>query len=285
MLLVPPGEFLMGSTSEQIAQMARFDPKWKKEMAKSEQPPHRVRISHPFYLAAHEVTRGQFARFVRATGYKTVCERAGGQGAGVDAASGKFKVDRKFNWHITGFAQDDSHPVINVSWRDAMAFCTWLTWQEGKIYRLPSEAEWEYACRAGTTSLFASGDDPESLATMANVADESAKAKFPTWHSIKARDGYIFTAPVGSFRPNAFGLFDMHGNVREFCGDWHADDYYAKSAESDPQGPPSGTNHVVRGGAWTSNAVDCRSASRGATKPTSAGLSMGFRVAADPSGK
>jgi sulfatase modifying factor 1 len=285
MLLVPPGEFLMGSTSEQIAQMAQFDPKWKKETAKSEQPPHRVRISHPFYLAAHEVTRGQFARFVRATGYKTVCERAGGQGAGVDAASGKFKVDRKFNWHITGFAQDDSHPVINVSWRDAMAFCTWLTWQEGKIYRLPSEAEWEYACRAGTTSLFASGDDPDSLATMANVADESAKAKFPSWHSIKARDGYIFTAPVGSFRPNAFGLFDMHGNVREFCGDWHADDYYAKSAESDPQGPPSGTNHVVRGGAWTSNAVDCRSASRGATKPTSAGLSMGFRVAADPSGK
>jgi sulfatase modifying factor 1 len=285
MLLVPPGEFLMGSTPQQIAQMARFDPKWKKETAKSEQPPHHIRINHLFYLAAHEVTRGQFARFVRATGYKSVCERAGGQGAGVDAASGKFKVDRKFNWHNVGFAQDDNHPVINVSWRDAMAFCTWLTWREGKIYRLPTEAEWEYACRAGTTTLFASGDDPESLATMANVADESVKAKFPGLHSIKARDGYIFTAPVGSFRPNAFGLFDMHGNVREFCGDWHADDYYAKSPESDPSGPSSGTNRVFRGGAWTSSAAECRSASRGASKPTSAGLSLGFRVAADPSGK
>jgi formylglycine-generating enzyme required for sulfatase activity/serine/threonine protein kinase len=284
MLLVPPGEFKMGSTPEQIAQISRSDAKWKKETAKSEQPLHHVRISRPFYLAAHEVTRAQFARFVRATGYKTVCERAGGQGAGVDT-SGKFKVDRKFNWRNVGFTQEDSHPVINVSWRDAMAFCTWLTWREGKVYRLPTEAEWEYACRAGTTTLFASGDDPESLATMANVADESAKAKFPSWRSIKGRDGYIFTAPVGSFRPNAFGLYDMHGNVREFCGDWHSDDYYAKSPESDPSGPSSGANRVNRGGAWTSNAADCRSASRGATKPTSAGLSLGFRVAADPSGK
>jgi formylglycine-generating enzyme required for sulfatase activity len=281
MMLVPPGEFMMGSTPQQIAQVSQFDPAFKKDSAKSEQPSHRVRIRKPFYLAAHEVTRGQFAQFVRATGYRTVCERSGGKGVGLDRATNNFKPEPKYNWRNTGFAQDDAHPVLNVSWTDATAFCTWLTWQEGKRYRLPSEAEWEYACRAGTTTLFSSGDNPEGLAKIANVADEAAKAKFKSWTAIKAKDGYLFTAPVGSFAPNAFGLFDMHGNVREWCGDWLADDYYAKSPEADPHGPSSGTARVVRGGSWLSSAADSRAASRWPSKPTSAGLSIGFRVAAD----
>jgi formylglycine-generating enzyme required for sulfatase activity/serine/threonine protein kinase len=286
MTLVPPGEFLMGSTPEQIAQTSRIDPTFKKESGNSEQPLHRVRMSRPFYLSAHEVTRGQFARFTRATGYKTACERPGGpSGMGFDQATHKFKPDRKYNWHNTAFAQDDTHPVVNVTWRDATAFCTWLTWQEGRTYRLPTEAEWEYACRAGTTTLFSSGDDPEKLATVANVSDATAKTTFSGWHAIKAKDGYVFTAPVGSFKANAFGLFDMHGNVREWCGDWHADDYYGRSTESDPPGSSSGKTRVVRGGGWTTSAAGCRSAGRGASSPSTVSLSLGFRVAADPPAK
>jgi formylglycine-generating enzyme required for sulfatase activity/serine/threonine protein kinase len=284
LLLIPPGEFMMGSTPEQIAQVSRLDSKFKNESAKSEQPLHRVRIGRPFYLAAHEVTRGQFDRFVRATGYKTGCERPGGKGVGYDQATKTFRSNVKFNWRNTAFGQEDRHPVVNISWNDAMAFCKWLTWLEGKSYRLPTEAEWEYACRAGTTTLFSSGDDPESLATIANVADATAKATFPSWQVINARDGFAFTAPVGSFRANAFGLFDMHGNVREWCADWDADDYYAKSPGSDPPGPASGTMHVWRGGGWTSTAANCRSASRGAARPSTAGLSLGFRIAADAVG-
>jgi sulfatase modifying factor 1 len=265
--------------------MSKFDSTFQKVLTNHEQPSHRVRITRPFYLAANEVTRGQFRRFVRSTGYKTVCERPGGKGVGFDKTTGRFKTDGKYNWHNTAFGQEDTHPVVNVTWRDAMAFCTWLTWQEGRVYRLPTEAEWEYACRAGTTTQFSSGDDPESLATIANVADESAKTTFPKWQTMKARDGYVFTAPVGSFRANAFGLFDMHGNVREWCGDWNADDYYAKSPETNPQGPSAGTIRIFRGGAWTNPAVDCRSASRGASSPSTASLSLGFRVAADLSGK
>jgi formylglycine-generating enzyme required for sulfatase activity len=286
MTLVPPGEFLMGSTPEQIAQTSQIDPTFKKESANSEQPIHRVRISRPFYLSAQEVTRGQFARFTRATGYKTTCERPGGpSGMGFDRTTHKIKADRKFNWHNTAFPQDDTHPVVNVTWRDATAFCTWLTWQEGRAYRLPTEAEWEYACRAGTTTLFSSGDDPESLAAIANVSDATARTTFSGWHAITAKDGYVFTAPVGSFKANAFGLFDMHGNVREWCGDWNADDYYGRSPETDPPGASSGKTHVVRGGAWTTTAAGCRSASRGASSPSTVSLSLGFRVAADSPAK
>jgi formylglycine-generating enzyme required for sulfatase activity/serine/threonine protein kinase len=285
LVLIPPGEFMMGSTAEQIAQVSQLDPKFKAEAAKHEQPQHRVRISRPFYMTVHEVTRGQFRKFIHATGYKTVCERPGGKGMGLDQTTGRFKTERKYSWHNPAFDQDDTHPVVNVSFRDATAFCAWMTWQEGRLYRLPTEAEWEYACRAGTTTLFSNGDDPESLATIANIADETAKAKFAGWRAIKGRDGFVFTAPVGSFQANAFGLFDMHGNVREWCGDWSADDYYAASPEDDPHGPPAGTARVFRGGAWTTAASDCRASSRGASNPSFASLGLGFRVAAEVSGK
>ena len=105
-----------------------------------------------------------------------------------------------------------------MSWNDAGAFCRWLSRKDGKTYRLPTEAEWEYACRAGTTRAYSSGDDPEMLAKVGNVADAALKAKFPDReYGIHASDGYVFTAPAGSFQPNAFGLYDMHGNAWQWC--------------------------------------------------------------------
>ena len=141
--------------------------------------------------------------------------------------------------------------MVNVSWNDAVAFCKWLSRKEGKTYRLPTEAEWEYACRAGTTTRYYSGDDPETLAKVGNVADAAVKAKFPDWKfTIKANDGYVFTAPVGKFKPNAFGLYDMHGNAWQWCADWYGPEYYAKSLADDPTGPASGNGRVLRGGSW-----------------------------------
>ena len=116
--------------------------------------------------------------------------------------------------------------MVNVSWNDAMAFCKWLSQKEGKTYRLPTEAEWEYACRAGTTTRYYSGDDPETLAKVANVADAAAKAKLTRWMgTTKASDGYVFTSPVGQFKPNTFSLCDMHGNAWQWCADWYDEDY------------------------------------------------------------
>ena len=133
-----------------------------------------------------------------------------------------FAFNEKYSWRNAGFEQTDEHPVVCMSWNDAVEFCKWLSRKEGKTYRLPTEAEWEYACRAGTTTRYYSGDDPETLAKVGNVADAAAKAKFPEWTwTIKASDGYVFTAPVGRFKPNAFGLYDMHGNAGQWCADWY----------------------------------------------------------------
>ena len=110
--------------------------------------------------------------------------------------------------------------------------------KEGKTYRLPTEAEWEYACRAGTTTRYYSGDDPETLAKVGNVADAAFKAKFPDWrYTIKASDGYVFTAPVGKFKPNAFGLYDMHGNAWQWCSDWYGRDILRQIARRRPNRP------------------------------------------------
>ena len=174
---------------------------------------HRVRITRPFYLGVTEVTRGQFRAFVDETGYKTEAEKDGKGGYGWDEEKKEFRQDAKFTWLNAGFEQTDEHPVVNVSWNDAVAFCEWLKSKEGQAYRLPTEAEWEYACRAGTTTRYFSGDDPETLATVGNVADGTAKAKYPAGLRIAASDGYVYTAPVARFQANAFSLYDTHGNV------------------------------------------------------------------------
>jgi formylglycine-generating enzyme required for sulfatase activity len=173
--------------------------------------------------------------------------------------------------------------VVDVSWNDAVAFCQWLSKKESKTYRLPTEAEWEYACRAGTTTRYYSGDDPETLAKAANVTDATAKVKFPDWkYTIKSSDGYVFTAPVGKFKPNAFGLHDMHGNAWQWCADWYGAEYYAASPADDPNGPDSGDGRVLRGGSWYYRPSSTRSASRFGITPVNRGFLMGFRVSRTP---
>lgn len=172
-----------------------------------------------------------------------------------------------------------------MSWNDAVAFCEWLSRKEGRTYRLPTEAEWEYACRAGTTTAYQHGDDPEDLVLVGNVADgtfKAFKAKFPQRTTINARDDYIFTAPVGKFRPNDFGLHDMHGNVGEWCADWYDAKYYANSPSADPAGPSSGAFRVCRGGSWNIAAGGCRSACRSRNVPSHRVSNLGFRLALSP---
>ena len=283
--LVPSGEFMMGSRESTEASAASFNKANGEDIVgasyfDSEHPQHRVRITRPFYMGTYHVTRGQFRQFVAKTGYKTDAEkREHPGGMGWNAETKKFGFAEKYSWRNAGFEQTDEHPVVDISWSDATAFCKWLSQRENHTYRLPTEAEWEYACRAGTTTRFSSGDDPETLAKVGNVADAAAKAQFPDWKfTIKANDGYVFTSPVGSYKPNAFGLYDMHGNAWQWCSDWYNDEYYTTSPTNDPQGPKTGFEHVFRGGSWGSSAGRCRSAYRNIYFPGTGDDFQGFRV-------
>jgi formylglycine-generating enzyme required for sulfatase activity len=262
--LIPPGEFLMGSTPEEIEavlKVAADEERWR-ERIQSEAPRHRVRITKAFQIGVHEVTRGQFRAFVKATGYKTEAEQDGKGGYGfLDG----WVQNPKFVWSgDSGFdtGPDDEHPVCQVTWNDARAFCAWLTKQKGVVYRLPTEAEWEYACRAGTMTRWHSGNDDRGLKDYA-------------WSAFQGGRG---TRPVGTRRSNAFGLGDMHGNLWEWCSDWHRGDFYRGSPAMDPVGPSSGTERVLRGGNWYDGASQSRSACRLEGHPSFRDYSIGFRV-------
>ncbi len=179
-----------------------------------------------------------------------------------------FEKATKYNWENTGFTQDDDHPVVNVSWNDAQAFCRWLSTKEGKTYRLPTEEEWEYACRAGTTTTWYCGDSEKGLKEVANIADVAFKKKISGFKSHDWDDGFAFTSPVGKFRANDFRLYDMHGNVWQWCDDWYAA-YNEKGAKKE---------HVVRGGSWGTDAAACRSARRDKNPPGYRFNDLGFRV-------
>lgn len=268
MVRIPDGSFVMGESTG----------------LEDERPVHQVTISRPFYLGKHEVTVAQFRRFVEATRYVTDAERGVGfHGAfGWDGETKQFKMNSTYSWRNTGFAQSDNHPVVNVSWNDAVEFCKWLSRKEGATYRLPTEAEWEYACRAGTVTSYSHGNDPEGATKVGNVADAAFAAQFPGQKGdVDASDGYAYTAPAGSFSPNPFGLFDMHGNVWEWCADWYDAEYYARSPTNDPVGPATGEERTYRGGGWFNCARGFRSSSRSGGLPENRHLTLGFRVAAD----
>ena len=249
LVLIPPGEFEMGSR-ESPAELLKVFPQGEAPRLAGEQPAHRVRITKPFFLGVFEVTKAQFAKFADATGFKTDAEKFGKGAMGYTGEKGKsFPFERRptFTWRDWGHAQSDNAPVVNVTWNDATAFCGWLSQQDGKKYRLPTEAEWEYACRAGTTTRFYAGDDPSVLTTIANVDGRNVYRRNDTY---LPREGKDFVDPVGQFRPNNFGLYDMIGNAEEWCQDWYAADWYSHSSQSDPAGPFAGERRVIRGGAW-----------------------------------
>ena len=268
LVLIPAGEFEMGSTPEEIAQAIerakRFNHEGAVSRFLSEGPRHRVRITKPFYLGAHEVTVGQFRKFVEESSYRTDAEEDGKGGSGLNSATGKWEQKPEYTWRNPWFTQTDDQPVVNVSWNDAVAFCEWLSRKE-KTYRLPTEAQWEYACRAGSSTRHRFGGDDGSLGEY-------------TWYYVNS-DGK--THAVGEKKPNAWGLYDMHGNVREWCADWHAADYYAGSPSIDPTGPTSGLFRVDRGGSWNYVLMGCRSAVRRGCLPDFRSRNLGFRVACE----
>jgi formylglycine-generating enzyme required for sulfatase activity len=243
MKLVPirAGTFTMGSSPKEIERCIELKLAWPgPDLFKSQGPQHDVEIGRPFYMGAHHVTVGQFQAFVTESKY---------QGGGA--------------WPRPAWEQTDEHPVVNVSSNDAQAFCTWLSQKERKRYRLPTEAEWEYCCRAGqagTRYYFGSKDSDLVL---------------HAWYKANSKAS---THLVGQLKANSWGLYDMHGNAWQWCQDSYGIDYYRSSPRQNPTGPDSGGTRVLRGGAWDCEPVHCGAAFR---RPNDAGLrsyNFGFRV-------
>lgn len=278
--LIAPGMFTMGSSlsPDELADLFQIEQTAAREHFAGERPRRTVKLTRPYYLGACEVTVGQFREFVNDTGYITEPERDGQGGWGYDVASGRFAGrSPEYHWRNPGRPQSDDHPVVNLTWSDAKAFTDWLSRSEGRPYRLPTEAEWEYACRAGSNKLFQNGDDQVRLVEIANVADASAKRLFSDWSTIDGDDGFAFSAPVGRFPANGFGVHDMHGNVTEWCSDWYLEDYYATAGDVDPAGPADGDERAARGGSWADVGSRCRSAFRFRNTPDVRNNYTGFR--------
>ncbi len=229
---IPAGTFLVGSAENEPGHRAN-------------EHQHQVSLTEGFWLGVSVVTQQQYQQVMQSNPSAF--------------ASGAIEAETVADWDTSGF------PVERVNWEEAMEFCQRLSKQEpGWSYTLPTEAQWEYACRAGTSTPFHFG---EKLTTeLANYARHLGRP-----------------SAVGSYPPNAFGLFDMHGNVWEWCLDWYGRNYYRKSSSSDPQGPGTGSYRVYRGGSWINSARDCRSSTRSWSSPALRVVHLGFRLAAVPS--
>lgn len=212
LMLIPAGEFVMGSPLAEVGRVA-------------DEQPHRVVITRPFYMGACDVTIGQFQQFVESTSYV---------------------ADGGNDWKSAPSTLSDDFPVGNVSWNDAVAFCDWLSKKESSRYRLPTEAEWEYACRAGTKTTRFCGDDLRVVPQYAWCHEDSQNV----------------VHPVGRLKPNPWGLYDMLGNVWQWTTDFYSADYYLTSPVEDPPGPSTGTNRVMRGGTFAIAAKELRAAWR-----------------------
>jgi len=235
--LILDGEFMMGSAKspQEIVRMFNLEEDSAKRYT-NEHPQHKVRVTRPFYLGLTEVTQGQ---------WKSVM--------GTEPWSGK-----------DGVKEGSDYAVSYVNWEDATEFGKRLSAKEGEAYRLPTEAEWEYAFRGGTTSMYPFGDDDSRLWDYAE-------------NSYDVRERY--THHVGQKKPNPWGLRGMHGNVWEWCQDWYGEDYYGASPESDPTGPTEGMTRVYRGGGWAYLSGSYRPAFRGGYDPGWRFGRLGFRVA------
>ena len=284
---IPAGKFLMGSPDEEKKAavkeaVAAGIPEANASDAFKDEVQHEVTISKPFYMGVTHVTVDQFAAFVKDSGYKTDAEKDGGA-IGFQIKDGKldFKKVDGCSWRNPSFDQKADHPVVQVSWNDAKGFCDWLSKKSGKKVVLPTEAQWEYACRAGTKTAYPWGDSPDDGKGWANCSDQSLKKKLPNapadWAFFNWDDGFVFTAPVGSFKGNAFGLYEMNGNAWQWCQDRYGD--YEKGAATDPTGADTGDLRVLRGGSWIGDPRVFRSADRRGGTPDYRSGHIGFRVA------
>jgi len=269
-VVVPTGAFVMGSAADETGHQD------------SEEPQRRVRIDTGFAIGQTEVSVGQFREFVAAAKYISDAEKAG-SGTVYEEGSGRISDRRGMDWRndYRGERAGDNLPVINVSWNDAQAYLGWLSARTGKSYRLPTEAEFEYALRAGSATRFAWGDgDPDKVVgNFTGEGDRSPSKR--SWTSAFPRysDGYWGPAPVRSFPANHFGLFDMEGNVSEWVDDcWH-DNYTRAPRDSSAWINPGCERHVVRGGSWGSDPDQVRSAFRIAARSDTRSARVGFRIA------
>jgi formylglycine-generating enzyme required for sulfatase activity len=241
-----------------------------------EKPVHEVCVDD-FYMGEHEVTVGEFRDFVNETGYKTEAESGGGC---VYYTGSEFQIGRDKYWDNPGFSQTDRSPVTCVSWNDANKLIKWKKRNTGLNYRLPTEAEWEYAARGGGKKVKFSGFSGElEIYKYGNFCDDNCDFN---WKTKNQNDGYKYTAPVGSFKPNGIGLYDMSGNVYEWVSDWYGKDYYRNSPKDNPKGPGSGEYRALRGGSWDDKPLHLRAANRFRGLPDERSNSRGgFRIAQD----
>jgi len=261
-VLIHRGRFLMGSPETEVD---RID----------NETLHEVEVSD-FWMCKYALTVGEFREFIKYTDYRTDAE----VGNGSYIWNGKeWKETEGINWRhgVSGkerLADEENHPVLHVSWNDARAFCEWFSKKTGKSFRLPTEAEWEYACRAGEKTPFNTGE---------NLTTEQANydGNYP-YNNQKKGEYRQKTVAVDSFEPNKWGLYNMHGNVWEWCSDWYGSDYYkeckAQGVSRNPEGPAKGSYRVLRGGGWFNSARYCRSAFRTYVTPGNRRSYVGFRL-------
>ncbi len=265
MVVVPPGEVTVGSSPDTVDRGA------------GEGPRRRVRIARPFAIGRTEITRSQWQEFVVATGRAT--------DDGCQFYDGQFGYVQEHNWRTPGFPQRTDHPVVCVSVRDADAFAAWLGSRTGRRYRLPSSAEFEYANRAGSDAPWFWGTDSTAACAYANVADNDLKPHYPKQQVHNCRDDFLHTAPVGRFKPNAFGLHDTVGNVFEWTSDcWHAA-FDGAPADGSPwleSGAGDCAFRTPRGGSWVSGPNWTRAAAQSKDPIDYRSFLLGFRLVAEP---
>ncbi len=267
MVVLPPGSFTMGSPA---SEPGRFD---------DEGPQHDVRIAKPLAVGEFQVTVDEFKAFVTATGYDAGSICYAWNGASWEWRFARYSRD-------PGFAQTGSHPAACLNWDDAQAYAKWLSGRTGKTYRLLSEAEWEYAARGrtepGNYPRYFFDDSESEFCKYGNGADKTAQKQIPAargWLVLPCSDGYAYTSPVGSFRPNAFGLFDMHGNVWQWVEDCYRRGYSGAPRDGGAWTEGKCDARVVRGGSWNDGPGVLRAAYRKRYGPDDRNDSVGFRLA------